>query len=351
LHKIDFQTKDQSAGNSAGHLYTYRFTGIESTALALSAVLMMEPSNEKTISAIKQWILLQRDKDGWYSTKTTARVLQTLANEEFAQSKNIDTNFTASLLKGDLSLAQAHFDQANKYDKEKSFDLGQSVWQSVVNLTKEGTGRLIYTLETSFFKLLEPGKDTNEPSSPAGLKINRQFMRLVPIATTEKNRIRFKAVELDQNQLKAGETILMRLNITSPITLPYLIVEAPLPSGAEVVDDNPKLSSLERVESSESEGEGGDPSAPRPVTANNTTSNDDSPFLFDWGNAWWSHQDILDAKIVYFITSLRPGQNHINTMVRVELPGKLQVNPVTLQGMYSKAISSSSNASTLSVSE
>jgi uncharacterized protein YfaS (alpha-2-macroglobulin family) len=350
LRKLDFQTPGST--DLAGHLYTYRFTGIESTALALNAILAMEPNNEKTINAVKQWILLQRDKDGWYSTKTTARVLQALANEEFAQPSNVDTNFAANLLKGSLSLAQAQFNQSNKYDKESSFDLGDSLWKSVVNLTKEGTGRLIYSLETSFFKMLEPGKDTNEPSSPSGLKIERQFMRLVPVATTEKNRIRFKAEELDHNQLKAGETVLMRLNITSPISLPYLIVEAPLPSGAEVVNDNPKLSSMEKIEDSgESSGdEGSDSSPPAPRMA---SSNDlpDSPFLFDWGNAWWSHQDILDTKIVYFVTSLRPGQNHINTMVRVELPGKLQVNPVTLQGMYSKAISSASNASTLSVSE
>ncbi len=57
----------------------------ETTALALRAVLSMEPNNSEKVESIKRWLMLQRGKDGWNNTKTTAEVFLVLLKDDLAQ--------------------------------------------------------------------------------------------------------------------------------------------------------------------------------------------------------------------------------------------------------------------------
>lgn len=67
-------------------------------------------------------------------------------------------------------------------------------------------------------------------------------------------------------------------------------------------------------------------------------SENESGIEGDWGSPWWSHQDILDDKMVFFGTQLNQGKSEFHTLLRMELPGDVQLNPVTLDGMYSNMI-------------
>ena len=58
----------------------------------------------------------------------------------------------------------------------------------------------------------------------------------------------------------------------------------------------------------------------------------------NWGQWWWTHQDILDDRIVFFVTSLPAGKHEFWTMVRMEMPGTFQINPMSMQGMYTKKV-------------
>ena len=94
----------------------------------------------------------------------------------------------------------------------------------------------------------------------------------------------FRSVPITGGQVKAGETILMKTYINAPLSVPYVVVEAPLPSGAEVVQNDAR----EEAEESQS-------------------SDEDKLFEGDWGQPWWTHQDILDDRIVYFGTRIQAG--------------------------------------------
>ncbi len=104
----------------------------------------------------------------------------------------------------------------------------------------------------------------------------------------------------------------MKVYIDSPVRVPYIIVESPLPSGAGIVE-NHKSEELE-VETGGTAIEG------------------------DWGEPWWTHQDVLDDPIVFFGTGKCLPANQILRFSEWNCRGAMQLNPVTFEGMYTKGV-------------
>jgi hypothetical protein len=302
--------------------YTYRYTGVESTALALRAVLKVDPDNQPRIEAIKQWILLQHGRDGWENTKTTAEVFQALLEEELHARSKWPTNFTADANLGEKLLFDYAFNQDNTYKPEVSFDVPVADKPSTLTITKKGTGRLYYTGLLTCFRKMKAGDQVAEKASPSGLKLSRHFYHIQPVATKSDGSVHFRTVEITDGKIKAGETVLMKVNVESPISIPYVMLEAMLPSGAEVIQNDAQAENA-----------------------------DNSGYEGDWARTWWSHQDILDDRIVFFGTSLPAGKSEFHTLLRMEQPGKLNVDPVSLEGMYTKSVRGYSMLDTLDVME
>jgi uncharacterized protein YfaS (alpha-2-macroglobulin family) len=215
------------------------------------------------------------------------------------------------------------FNQANEYKPETVVPLPLTT-PGQVTITKTGPGRLYYNQLTTYTRQLKPGDAIAEKGAPDGLRLTRSFFRLEPSTVTSDGAIHFKAHRIDDGKIKAGETVLMKVFVEAPISLPYVIVEAALPSGAEVVNDG-------------REG--------------NMDSSSSDPYTGDWSPAWWTHQDILDDRIVFFCSSLPSGKSEFHTMVRMEMPGTYQVVPMSLQGMYTNNVRGYSQLDALQVSE
>lgn len=292
--------------------YSYRFTGVESTALALRAVLSMESENTEKIESIKRWLMLQRGKNGWDNTKTTAEVFLVLLKDDLLNRTIKDTNFSLDALNKDSVIAQLKFDPKSRYAVESKVSLPQAVKDGTVTLKKEGPGKLYYNLLQTYFKKLHPGENTEADALPRGLKVTRKFFRLQSTKETSTGTIHFRTVPITGGQIKSGETVLMKVYIDSPVHVPYIIVESPLPSGSEVVE-NHKSEALEG-------------------TSGGTAVEG------DWGAPWWTHQDVLDDRIVFFGTEMPAGKSEFHTLLRMELPGDVQLNPVTFEGMYTKSV-------------
>lgn len=308
--------------------YTYRFTGVESSALAMQAVLSMEPQNEKLLTSIRRWILFQRDLNGWNNTKTTARVFLALLDDEIAARAGKPTNFTASALVNGKTLANFVFNKANQYSTEQLLEFRLKGNESEMAIKKFGTGRLYYSSLLTYQRKIVPGKTVVPRSSPPDLSVTRHFFRLEQY-TDEKTKVSgTRAVAIPKEGVQAGETILMRLEIDSPATFPYVMVDAALPSGAEVQSDTP--GSVGNVSSYETAG---------------------SPFDACNFNYWWTHQDVLDDRIVFFANEIPSGKSTFQALLRMEMPGKFNVNPVTFEGMYTKAIRGYSDADQIVVHE
>ncbi|MBY0550895.1 MAG: hypothetical protein K2W95_26690 [Candidatus Obscuribacterales bacterium] len=304
--------------------YTYRFTGVETTALAMQAVLAMEPDNEKLLSSIRRWIILQHDQNGWVNTKTTARVFIAMLEDELHGSRQKPTNFTASALADGKSLVSFVFNKNNQYGKEQSLTVPLKGSEAQLQIKKFGSGRLYYSSLLSYKRPILPGRQVVARSSPPDLTIERKFYKLVPYVDAKTRQKVIRAVELTDEGVKAGETILMKLQINSPVSVPYVMIDAALPSGAEVTS---KSNDGVNMPTSALPSEG---------------------YAMDY---WWSHQDVLDDRIVFFANMLPAGKCEFQSLLRMEMPGKFNVNPVTFEGMYTKAVRGYSSGDRLVVNE
>jgi uncharacterized protein YfaS (alpha-2-macroglobulin family) len=157
------------------------------------------------------------------------------------------------------------------------------------------------------------------------------LMRIVPSATKADGTPHFTTQPITDNTAHAGETLLLKVDLSSPIAVPYVMVECPLPSGAEVID--------QKIQN-DLEG-----------NTDESSNDPDAQQIGDWGRSWWTHQDILDDKIVFFVTHLEAGKNTFSTLVRVEMPGTFQVAPMRIEGMYTDKVRGYSNLGLLKVVE
>jgi alpha-2-macroglobulin len=288
--------------------YSYRFTGVESTALALRACLVMEPENVDMIESIKTYILTERGKDGWDNTKTTAEVFKAFMEDELSRAQTASVtggcDFKASVACAGKEIVNLSFDRASISAAEQVTRIDLKPGQNKITLSKLGSGRLYWTCIIKYNRRFKAGETFTVPSTPAALKVQRSFARLTAVYDSNNN-VSFKEEPLT-GKVKAGETLLMKVKLDSPITVPYTILEVPLPSGAEVVKDNAK----------------------EEIAARDVQD----------AVSWWTHRDIMDDHLAFFVSNYRQGKSEIRTMVRLELPGKFQMNPVTLEGMYTKNV-------------
>jgi uncharacterized protein YfaS (alpha-2-macroglobulin family) len=328
------RTVDWDTGNEMLHklgldrlgYYCYRFTDEETTALVLQTIVEVGAYDDEqhlskyqdTIERAKTWLFLQRGKDGWGSTKATAQVFKALLADELNVNRGREGSaITKSMEQISVTFAgkllQALGISSGSYSDETKLPLPKI---GTLDLRKEGAGRLYYSVTSDYYQSLAGDKaNVTLANMPTDLKIERTFCHLVSQASTSDGTIHVKAVPITDGKVKAGETILMKVVVTAPHNMPYIMLQADLPSGAEVVQSN---NAEQAVASGEAE--------------------DKNYITGDWTSPWWSHQDILDDKIVFFGTEMRTGKSEFTTLLRMELPGKINVNPVMMEGMYTKNI-------------
>jgi len=329
--------------------YTYRFTGVETTALAMRATVAMQSAQtEKTqaterLDAVERWLLLQRNPNGWENsmfpakpeiqvngggwenTKTTAAVLRAMMEKAVMQRKTGDSQFTAS---SNLWAEAKQFTRQNLYGPEQTTTtLLSQVPAQRLHIDKQGPGQLYYTSLLTYPFALKPGGSVPQNPMPQGLQIQRTFYRIHAEPVGPQGTMRLKTQAITDGKVHAGETVLMRVVVNTPVALPYAMLDVSLPSGGEVISNDPRESQLDQ----------------------DTQNTND--FQFDWGNWWWSHQDILDDRVVMFASNIPAGKSEFHALVRMELPGRFQMNPIRLSGMYTKRIQAYSNVEQLEVFE
>ncbi len=314
--------------------YTYRFTGVETTALALRAVLAMEPQKDELIDSIVKWIILQRDENGWNNTKSTSQVFVALLERELATRPDRTTHFTAKVTSGQKLLSMLQFDKPVE-NTEHVVKIGINPKPDHIKLEKTGPGWLYYTSLLQYDRPLRPGEKVIAKSKPADLKITREFFSLIPYDSQKRPMTREQArtsgvafyvrEPIGDQPIHAGDVIQMRVAIDSPITIPYVMVESALPSGGEVITKY--MSVIDKGELK-------------------------PDYRWDHSNHWWwDHQDVLDDRMGFFVGNMQPGKSVVDALIRMERPGEFGVNPVTLETMYSKQVRGYSTIDRLKVVE
>ncbi len=116
-------------------------------------------------------------------------------------------------------------------------------------------------------------------------------------------------------QARVGDVIDVTLNIVAPHALHFLVVEDPLPAGAEAIDTSLRTTSI---------------TAQGPTLARDQT---ESTSWWDW---WWTptNTDLRDEKVALFATWLNPGSYQFRYQIRASLPGRFLLLPPTAYEMY-----------------
>ncbi len=332
-HTNEMVSKFYTAKDRSGD-YTYRFSGVETTALALRAAVAMEPKKEELINPIVRWLIASRDENGWNNTKCTSQVFVAMLERELAANPTQKTKYTVRVSSPEKLLSMLQFDKPIEMTT-RSVRAGINPAPAYIKIEKDGPGLLYYTSLLQYDRTLRNGQGSIATSKPERLKIEREFFRLVPYDKDKKlltrdqaeTGVSFYVTEpMGGEPLKAGDVILMRVSVDSPISVPYVLIESALPSGAEVLRKPVQVINKDEFK------------------ADFKPSEEDAR---TWG--WWDSQQVLDDRMGFFVRSLMPGKCSVDALIKMERPGEFGVNPVSLQSMYSKEIQGYSTAHWLKV--
>ncbi len=316
---------------------TYSWTDTELTALIYQALLLNTENYKPDFDKIKNYLLMQRGKAGWENTKTTVQVLKALLTEEI-QSKNRAsttnksdlTNFSLNLIteniikNADLPLK---FNIDNLYEPEKNLEIimNKDNKNTNIKLEKTGSGNLYYQLLVSFLRPI----NSLPKSLPDGIKLERKLFKLETKKDHKTEEFKIEKKPLFMSKAKSGEILIMQMSISCTgkakgLNLPYILIEAPIPSGAEILNNKDA----------------------RQNSLNEQNNNTKANYI-----NWWTHQDILDDKISFFATSLICDEKPkvFEFMFRPEISGKFNIKPAHLEGMCTKQIKVFSKADILEV--
>jgi uncharacterized protein YfaS (alpha-2-macroglobulin family) len=114
-------------------------------------------------------------------------------------------------------------------------------------------------------------------------------------------------------EAQAGQDIQVTVTLIAPNDLYYLVLEDPIPAGAEAVDTSLLTTSVV--------------GQPPELRASD-------PLYYGWGWWWFSNTDLRDEKVVLFATYLPKGTYEYTYTLHAALPGTYKVIPTQAREFY-----------------
>jgi hypothetical protein len=272
-------------------------TDLRTTAIVLEALVMLRPESD-LIPNVVRYLMVQRTADAWETTQETAWSVMALTDWMLASGElNPDYSYTVTLNNETLTTGTAVPDSVRESETlrlEVSELLQDEANQLVFNRTGSDDGSLYYT---AYLEAYLPVTEV-EPLD-RGITIQRRYTR--------------PGSDTPITEARAGEVVEVHLTIVAPSDLNYVVVEDPLPAGAEAI--NPDLETSQQV-------------GTRPGLDN------DNPLRYGWG--WWYFSEIefRDEKVNLYSTYLPAGTYEYRYTMRLSVEGTYNVIPPTAQEFY-----------------
>ena len=282
---------------------------LTATAMGLRALLTVN-RNDARIPSILRWMMYKRTDNYWATTRDTAWVLMALA--EYLQDKPaLSANGTLSLTLNGSPLQTIALDGELGKEKEIVIRVPASKLRPDKNEIRfsrnGGTIPVFYTVEAR--QTIQ--QDEIPAFSNAGIQVKREYLRLLP---PRKGDLTYKErTEATQNKLTAGDKIRVRLTLTVPNDMAYVLIEDPFPSGCET---------MERGDSSE---------------------------VADEWQYWYDAINVRDDRIAFFVRSLPKGTHTLEYNLRAQTAGQCGALPTLLQAMYVPELKAESNSAHLTI--
>jgi len=274
-------------------------TNTRTTALIMSALIKWQPESD-LIPNVVRYLMVQRQADAWETTQETAWAVMALTDwMRVSQELNPDYAYQVSL--NNTILGSGVASPNTVFDIETlQVDVTEMIQGQANQLVFEriGTdmGSLYYTAHLEAY-LPVPAVEPLD----RGIIINRTYTML-----GDETRTPITSANV-------GDIIQVRLSIVVPNSLHYVVIDDPLPAGAEAV--NPELSTSQTIGTEAGLDLG-------------------SPLSRGWG--WWyfSNIEFRDERVVMYSSFLPAGAYEYVYTMRASVEGEYNVIPTTGQEFY-----------------
>lgn len=273
-------------------------TNTRTTSMVLQTLIRMRPDSE-LIPNVVRWLMVARSADAWETTQETAWAVMALADWMLI-SGDLNPVYEFGLTFNNEILAQAQASPATATETQQLLiDVEQMLRDETNRLTVTrgaGEGNLYYT---AYLRLFLPVAEIEPISS--GVTIDRRYTLL-------NDPTRDPITEA-----RIGDVVQVRLTIIAPNNLHYVVVEDPLPAGAEGIDPNLDISQ-------------------QIGTRPGLDTRD--PLSRGWGWWWFSNIEFRDEKVVLHSSYLPAGTYEYVYTIRPGIEGTFNVLPPTIRETY-----------------
>lgn len=279
--------------------------GAETTAYAVRLLSLIKPSSSLLPKAAL-WLVNHREGGYfWYSTKQTAMVIFGLT-DYVKSSHELDANFRAEVYVNGKQVASRLFRPADAWNPTPpAVHLAAAQLQTgpnEVRIHKSGTGRLYWSASGAYFSNDKRLVQNNRFS----LNITRDYFRLSPEQRNDK--IVYNLDPL-QGDVHVGDILAVRVTVSGS-EWRYLLIEDPIPAGAEFIPRDDLYEFKHRP---------------------------------DWWEYWFTRREFHDDRAAIFQTYFS-GRHEYVYLLKIVNPGKFQVSPAMVQPMYQPSFLATTDA-------
>lgn len=282
-------------------------TSVEATALSVMALIGRDARRPLLEQAVR-WLLLNRNAGTyWSSTKQTAMVLYGLL--EFMRARGeMGQTFAVDVSVNGAPAGSHTFTAADVASPDPVVIAAPArAGANLVRLVKRGGGALYWSVTAEHFDT----RGRLERTGSRKLALLRQYLALAPIRRND--RIVYRETPFG-GTAKPGDLLLVRVTAAGSNDWRYLMIEDPLPAGAEPIRED-RLYELDERRST-----------------------------------WYgSAREFRDDRVVFFQESFEAGRYEYTYLLKVVTPGAFKAMPAQIAPMYIPDVSASSDPQALEV--
>ncbi len=301
------------------NVYAWYDHGVESTAWALRALVQITPADPR-ITKVVRWLLENREGSHYDSTRSTAAAALAIT-DVLRTSRELDCDLEAEVFIDGNSLGTYSVDRSTLFTSRGHFEIPAEFLEPgdhQLEIRRGGRGALHWSAGLSFYSREDP-----VPAAGNRVEITRKVSRIIEekrprhhktvingkpvVRTVEEWHQRLVALGSDAT-LKAGDRILVEIDVTSANLFRYVALENPKPAGFEFVSRQ-------------------------------------SGFV----GGTYGYRELRDEKAVWFVSRLPEGKSSVQIELRAERDGFYRVVPATIEAMYLPHVRGNSESGSLSI--
>jgi uncharacterized protein YfaS (alpha-2-macroglobulin family) len=293
---------------------------IQGTAMVIDALARLDPDNPLAPGAVR-WLMVARTAGHWPTLHENAWSVLALTDWMVATSE-LDADYGYQVAVNGEQLVSGQFDRDNITENVYAAVAVENLHLGEVNFLdfqrSEGDGRLYYTTYLDSFIKAENLEPVNR-----GFVVQRAYYD----AACDPQEDECQPI----TEMEAGQQVRVELTIIVPNDQVFVVVEDPIPAGAEAIDPG--------LETSAS-GTGG------------TFQRVDQDYsCCFWG--WWYFDRIeyRDDKVVFLSEFLPAGTYQYTYTLQTTIPGQYQVNPATARQEFFPEVFGRSDGFTFEIAE